>query len=272
MTYKVVFACGSHPRHMYIAQKLKQAGRLAALVIEERENFNPEPEQNWDQHLQDLFKLHFKKRNDAENKFFGDLDLNHITSDIPILRIKSEELNSSKTKSFLSNYASSEHMLFTYGVHRVSDELISLSPNRAFNIHGGLSPWYRGNITLFWPFYFLKPNYTGMTIHRLSPRLDAGDILHHSVPKLIKGDGLHDVACRAVIQVANDLIQILDLLDTGKELVCIPQKGSGKLFNEEDWTPQNLTVIYDLYDDQIVDRFLEGYFVKTEPELVNFLK
>ena len=28
-----------------------------------------------------------------------------------------------------------------------------------FCMHGGLSPRYRGSATLFWPFYFLKPNH-----------------------------------------------------------------------------------------------------------------
>ena len=28
------------------------------------------------------------------------------------------------------------------------------------NLHLGLSPWYKGSATLFWPFYFLQPNYS----------------------------------------------------------------------------------------------------------------
>jgi hypothetical protein len=32
-----------------------------------------------------------------------------------------------------------------------------------WNIHGGLSPWYRGAITHFWPSYMLEPQLTGMS-------------------------------------------------------------------------------------------------------------
>ncbi|BDG45790.1 MULTISPECIES: formyltransferase family protein [Parageobacillus] len=86
----------------------------------------------------------------------------------------------------------------TYGVNKIDDHVIDMLPDYAWNIHGGLSPWYRGNITLFWPFYMLRPNWAGMTIHRLTSKLDGGDIVHHSVPKLEYGDGIHDVACKAV--------------------------------------------------------------------------
>lgn len=89
-------------------------------------------------------------------------------------------------------------VVLTYGVNKIDDHVIDMLPDYAWNIHGGLSPWYRGNITLFWPFYMLRPNWAGMTIHRLTSKLDGGDIVHHSVPKLEYGDGIHDVACKAV--------------------------------------------------------------------------
>lgn len=125
-------------------------------------------------------------------------------------------------------------------------------------------------ITLFWPFYFLKPNWAGMTIHCLSANLDGGDILHHSVPKLEHGDKMHEVACKAVVQVAEDLCSILKCLDKGEKLVCVPQNGNGKLFLSRDWTPQTLRVIYELFEDKIVDMYLDGELEKSEPKLVNF--
>ncbi|QPA55084.1 hypothetical protein [Lysinibacillus sphaericus] len=43
-----------------------------------------------------------------------------------------------------------------------------------------------------------------MSVQRLSVRLDVGDIVHQSVPNLDYGDDLHDVACKAVVQVIKD--------------------------------------------------------------------
>lgn len=268
MRSKIVFMCGSHRRHLYIASKLLAENRLAALVVEEREEFVPTPNPNWNKHYQELFNLHFKERDEAEKKFFSEFDTDKVLSSVPLLKVTRDQLNSLNTINFLKNF--SGNFLFTYGVHKISEDLISLFSNKSFNIHGGLSPWYRGCITLFWPFYFLKPNYAGMTIHRLSQNLDGGDILHHSMPTLEYGDKMHEVACKAVLSVADDLCVILDKYDSGNEIICQKQMGSGKLFVSEDWTPQNLVLIYDVFKDQIVDRYLDGTLIKTEPKLVKF--
>lgn len=269
MKNKVVLMCGSHMRHLYVAEELFKADRLAALVIEEREEFVPQPPQELKQRDKDNFIWHFAERDRAEQTFFGNKD-DGLFEGIPYIRIPKEELNSATVINFIKQADAS--MLITYGVHMVTEEVIACYPDRAFNIHGGLSPWYRGNTTLFWPFYFLKPNYAGMTIHRLTQKLDGGEILHHSVPELEYGDKMHEVACKAVQKVAKDLCEILQCIDDGAEIVCTPQKNAGKLFLSKDWTPQTLRVIYELFDDKIVDMYLSGELEKDEPVLVNFIK
>lgn len=269
MKSKIVFMCGSHMRHLYIAETLYKEGCLAALVIEKREDFVPQPPEHLQQRDKDNFVLHFAERDKAETKFFGSVDAEKLLNSVPVLQVSIEELNSQRTVEFLKK--AQADMLVTYGVHKVSDEVIGCYEGRSFNIHGGLSPWYRGNTTLFWPFYFLKPNWAGMTIHQLTQRLDGGDILHHSVPELEYGDKMHEVACKAVKKVAEDLCAILKKMDEGARLVCHKQKSAGKLFLGSDWTPQTLRVIYELYDDKIVDMYLDGELDRSEPELVNFL-
>ena len=54
--------CGSHPRHLYVANELYKAGFLKALVIEKRESFNPRPNPAWSDKDKELFINHFKIR------------------------------------------------------------------------------------------------------------------------------------------------------------------------------------------------------------------
>lgn len=268
MEQKIVIMIGSHLRHLYVADLLKKAGRLAGVIIEEREVFLPSPPEDIPEHDKENFRLHFKKRDEAEKKAFGNLSVEDIQKDIPHLSVTESTLNGDKVVEFLKSHPAD--YLFTYGVHKIEDRIIKLYEGKCFNIHGGLSPWYRGNTTLFWPFYFLKPNWAGMTIHRLTRKLDGGEILHHSVPELAYGDGIHDVACKAVKKVAGDIIEILKAADEGKELECYPQKSAGKLFMSRDWTPQTLRLIYDVFDDKIVDRYLEGELTRDDPNLISF--
>lgn len=256
-------------RHLYVAEKLHKEGRLAGLIIEERENFLPVPDEHLSIRDRNNFIKHFADRDKAEKKYFGNVDKKEMLTSIPTMQVTSETLNSTESVMFIKNVNAS--MLLSYGVHKLRDEIINCYENKSFNIHGGLSPWYKGSITLFWPFYFLKPNYAGMTIHKLSQKLDGGEILHHSVPKLEYGDKIHDVASKAVVKVAEDLCKILEYHDTGAELICERQKVNGKLFLNKDWTPQTLRVIYDLFDNKIVDMYLNGELGnKDTPTLVNF--
>jgi len=263
---KVLFMTGSHPRHLFIARKLYDSGNLAGLVVERRGNFLPSPPPGILEIDRNNFIRHFQDREQAEFQAFGNIDLSYFDSQLPIRQVTPTELNSEATKSWLQEYRFD--IAVSYGIHKLQNDLLDVLPDRAWNIHGGLSPWYRGTVTLFWPFYFLKPNWAGMTIHQLSAKIDAGDIIHHAVPELKRGDGVHDVACRAVQQVAVDLLRIMDKLESGESVKEIPQKSNGKLFLNAEWTPQHLRLIYNTFDNDIVDRYLDGEFGSSEPPLV----
>lgn len=263
---KAVLMCGSHKRHIYLAERLYQAGILDKMIIEEREDFVPSPPEGLCKQDRDNFILHFKNREEAEEKYFGKVKKEELLRNVEHIKVSRENLTGEDTLNFLKKC--DKKYLFSYGVHKLTDEVLDLFPDHCFNIHGGLSPWYKGNTTLFWPFYFLEPNWAGMTIHRLSRRLDGGDILHHSVPILEYGDRIHDVACKAVIAVAEDLCKIARLEAEGKELKCVPQTSNGKLFLGRDWSPQMLRVIYNLFQDDIVDQYLDGNLLSDNPKLV----
>ncbi len=263
---RVLFLTGSHPRHLHIAKEMHNAGFLQGLLIEKRESFIPEPASDLPKIDKDNYILHFKKREQAEKKYFEEISYEHFNKTIEKLDTKKEELNSIRTKQWIVEF--NPDIVISYGIHKLSDDMLRVLPENSFNIHGGLSPWYRGNITLFWPFYFLKPNWAGMTIHELTDKIDGGDILHHSVPELDKGDGIHDVACKAVIKVSEDLITIFKMLKKVKQIPRTEQKSSGKIFNSSDWKPQHLRLIYNTFNDDIVDKFLNGELGYDEPKLI----
>ena len=265
---KVVLLCGSHPRHLFVAKELLKHNLLAGMVMEIRENFEPVPPSTLSDLDRQNFILHFNKRSESEKKFFSQIDAEDFKTKIPFLEIKLEELNSDKTYDFINSLKAD--LMISYGVHKLDDKILTLHNGNNFNIHGGLSPWFKGNTTLFWPFYMLRPNWAGITIHRLTQKLDGGEILHQSLPELNIGDSMHDVANKAVIQATCDLIKIIQLYDSGKELICHEQKGNGKLFLSEDWTPQTLRVIYNLFNDKIVDMFLNGEITSNPPKIIDF--
>lgn len=261
---KILFITGSHPRHAFVAKTLYEAGLLSSIIVETREEFIPMPPLGIIKSDENLFNRHFEDRERSEYRAFGSID--HTRWEIPTLKVETSELNSLKVKERIIEL--NPDIVISYGVHKLSEDLLDVFPVYSWNIHGGLSPWYRGNTTLFWPFYFLKPNWSGMTIHRLTSQLDGGGIIHHSVPQLEHGDGIHDVACKAVKQVALDLVTILKLILSGGSVEEVPQKSSGKLFTSIDWEPHHLRVIYEQFNNDIVDHYLNGLLGNSQPRLV----
>ena len=57
-----------------------------------------------------------------------------------------------------------------------------LIQRRAYNIHMGTSPYYRGSATNFWALYDGRPQYVGATIHLITAGLDSGPMLFHALP------------------------------------------------------------------------------------------
>lgn len=258
---KILFMTGSHPRHAAVARELYKTGMLAGLVIENREEHTPVAPNDISDNLVKLFNHHFQKRAESEQRFFSNPDFPEVKT----LHTSLEKLNSVETQNFIRE--AEPDLLLSYGVHMLTNETLACASGETWNIHGGLSPWYRGCITHFWPSYMLEPQMTGMTIHNLTQQLDAGDVVHQNVAPLVKGDGLHDLACRAVQGMIDDMLKLSSALEGEKEILKKSHKTTGKLWIANDWRPAHLRLIYDTYNDQIVDAYLNGDLGKREIKL-----
>lgn len=259
---KVLLLTGSHPRHAFVARVLKNSGFLSGLIIEDRPPHIPEPPPGLPDDLKSLYELHFRKRANSEAKFFGD----GYFPETGTLKVTKDNLNSGQTREFIRDTA--PELLLSYGVHRLENETLNCCKGEKWNIHGGLSPWYRGSITHFWPSYLMEPQMTGMTIHDLSQELDAGDVIHQTAAGLVKGDGLHDLSCRAVETLEKDLPQLIGMLAEKKAIHKTKHRTSGRLWTSNDWRPEHLRLIYETYEDRIVDLCLQEIITGRIPDLI----
>ena len=263
---------GSHPRHLYLAKYLSERMDLAAWIIDVRENFTPTDKDllKIEQKYRSIYEKHFLDRFKAENNFFENIsfdNFNDYKNKIckRILICDKDSLNGSEVKDFI--ISNKPKICLSYGCHILKDEILDLLPDNKFNIHGGISPWYRGCITHFWPSYLLEPQMTGMTMHKLTRKLDGGDILHQNSGILKRGDGIHDLACRTVKAFFSELPYVIELCNNEK-FILSPQKISGKLWTASDWAPHHLDLIYKTFDNKIVDYCLDNNLTKIKKEII----
>jgi UDP-4-amino-4-deoxy-L-arabinose formyltransferase/UDP-glucuronic acid dehydrogenase (UDP-4-keto-hexauronic acid decarboxylating) len=98
-----------------------------------------------------------------------------------------------------------------YYRHLLSDAILSLAPKGGFNLHGSLLPKYRGRAPLNWVLVNGEQE-TGVTLHRMVKRADAGDIVAQQKVIIAENDNalsLHRKLCAASQTLLHDaLIQI----------------------------------------------------------------
>ena len=108
---------------------------------------------------------------------------------------------------------------------------------------------------------------TGMTVHDLTQQIDAGAIVHQTAAKLVPNDGLHDLSCRAVLSLGEEMTELIKIVYEKSNIKKLAHKTSGIIWTSNDWRPENLKFIYNVYNDRIVDAYLSGELENRPPKL-----
>jgi len=94
--------------------------------------------------------------------------------------------------------------------HRLSEALCALATRDCLNLHPSLLPRYRGPTPLFWQLRNGEAD-TGVTLHRVRPRLDAGEIVLQARLALPDGIDAPEAARRLAEQGGRLFVEALAL-------------------------------------------------------------
>jgi methionyl-tRNA formyltransferase len=251
---------GTHPRHLYFLNAVANhpAVELVGALVQSRETMLPRPPEGATAHDRQLWAHHFSARDAKEAEYFGAQEVRFDAR-----RVAPEELNAPHIAAWVYDLDPRPDIAIIFGCGMIRGQLFAALPEIKLNLHLGLSPRYRGAATLFWPQYFLEPQWAGTTLHQIVDEPDAGRVLHQSVPVLKAGDTIHDVSCRAVSQATADTTRLLHRFPAWEYR---EQRNTGKCFLARDFQPAHLRLIYDGWEDRIVDAHLEGAIGGRDPK------
>jgi len=116
-----------------------------------------------------------------------------------------------------------------FGVSRIRAELLALTPGRLVNLHGGMSPWYRGADSGFWALLRGEAHRVGATVHRIDAAIDRGELLARCRPE-INGIGCERMLFwRTMRLAARVFAETFERLARG-EALGVAQPEAGRLY------------------------------------------
>lgn len=151
--------------------------------------------------------------NPGENTFFG--SVSRLAADAGIPVYAPDDVNHPIWAERISQLAPDVIFSFYYR-HLLSDAILEQAPAGAFNLHGSLLPKYRGRAPLNWVLVNGESE-TGVTLHRMVNRADAGAIIGQQRVAISPDDTaltLHHKLCQTARQVLEQALPAIKRRET----------------------------------------------------------
>jgi folate-dependent phosphoribosylglycinamide formyltransferase PurN len=176
-----------------------------------------------------------KEKQEAESRFFG----NQQDADVVLLRErtlrvleKGQSVNEPDTVELIRGLG--PDIIAVMGTSLIKSAIIGIPRLGVLNIHTGLSPYYRGGRTNFWPFIYGELGRCGVTVHLLDSGIDSGDIIYHAIPEIGEADTYSSINCKMIVEGTGLMIRAIRDLVAGN-IRSFRQWEGGRLFYNRDY-------------------------------------
>lgn len=124
-------------------------------------------------------------------------------------------------------------MIAVFGTSLIKGSLLKMGKHGIVNLHGGLSPHYRGADCTFWALYNGEPDQVGCTLHFINEGIDTGKLIAHISPEIKATDDELTLFWRAVQDSATVYASLMDKFEQGGSLGQL-QTEKGSLYQVKD--------------------------------------
>jgi folate-dependent phosphoribosylglycinamide formyltransferase PurN len=223
--------CGRSPRHLYVANALCEAADVLAIVQESGSEWSLRKV------LRTLrpdtfFRKAWRWLRDRR-RYYGNPEARFFFG-TAALRLKRPELvkevphiNHPEMVRLADELE--PDLIAVFGTSLIRGELLKKGRLGMVNLHGGLSPEYRGADCTFWALYNGEPEKIGCTLHYIDAGIDTGRLIAHVCPEVRPDDDELVLFWRSVKESAKVYAELMQRLAQGEKLGA-PQQGKGHLY------------------------------------------
>lgn len=225
---RVMVLCGRSARHLHVANALCKTADVLAIVQENGSEFS------WKKLARTLRPDNFFRKawrwlrdrrrytGNPEAKFFFGQQTPHL--DHPELVREFPHINHPDVVQLAREL--NPDMLCVFGTSLIRGDLLKEGRIGIANLHGGLSPEYRGADCTFWALYNGEPEKVGCTLHWIDAGIDTGRLIAHISPAIQPDDDELRLFWRSVQTSAQVYAQFLARTAAGERFgQSQPHKG-----------------------------------------------
>ena len=212
---RLVVLTSHNPRHYYVANQLSSVAD-ETMVVSSAMGLNPALKGHHGD-PDDLMVNYFNERFYNEIKVFKDRSFNLKKGQVIV--VGAEEINSKYVGDQVKSF--NPDVIVAFGVNILKGQILSIT-NKIYNMHLGMSPYYNGSYTNFWPMYNNEFEYVGITIHHLDKGIDTGNIICQSRAIIDELDTPHSIGNKTIILATRLMKRIIEIL-RNKEIKGVKQ-------------------------------------------------
>jgi phosphoribosylglycinamide formyltransferase 1 len=224
---RVVLLTADALRHRFAATALAGMSEVVGVVSERKAP--PANEAAASEADDAVLRRHFAGRDAAERRLLGSV----AAWPVEPLEVSRGEVNAPTVARWIGGRRPDVLVLFGTGL--IKEPLLSTWRGRMVNLHLGLSPYYRGAATNFWPLVLNEPECVGATMHLAEAEVDAGDILGQVRPDVSPNDDAHVVGTRTLVCALEVLPKLLSKLLAGAARPRPQNLALGRVFRRRDF-------------------------------------
>ena len=151
-------------------------------------------------------------------------------------------------------------LILVFGTSIIKGEIINRFNKKILNVHLGLSPYYRGSGTNYFPFVNNEPEYCGATYMYLDAGVDTGQIIHQTRPQIFSTDSFHQLSNRFLIKVFDDYVRIVENFDKIQELEpskAFSSNNNRHLYKKKDFSDESILKLQNNFANGMLAYYLD---------------
>ena len=254
---KIILLTGSELRHQFFRRYIAiQKGIQVQLTTCESLKGNLAETVDLDNKSNNLRKSYLSSRKQHEEDFFG-LFCDTIEDKSNPIFIDRGDLNNKDIVSKIIKIR--PDLIISYGCSIIRSELLDFFKGRFINIHLGLSPYYRGSGTNYWPFVNDELQFVGTTFMHIDRGIDTGEIIHQVRANIYHTDNIHQVGNRLIRDSVIECVKLIKKFEKIEKIKPLKvDKGNFKVYKKKDFTEESLNLAYSNLSRGIISKYLEN--------------